>query len=87
MELCSCLSLEAVRCVETGTTTIVHNIADLVQGVLCFFRRVIDSRIASTDESAMSHSFFCLTELDCGFRAKGKLLIDGLQRFMSNLKL
>lgn len=89
MELCSCLSLGAVQCVETGTTTIVHNIADLAQGVLffCFFGRVIDSRIAPTDESAMSHSFFCLTELDCGFRAKGKLLIDGLQRFMSNLKL
>lgn len=61
MELCSCLSLGAVRCVETGTTTIVHNVADLVQIVLLGLAELLTAASHSTDESAMSHSFFCLT--------------------------
>lgn len=68
----------------------MHNVADLVQIVLLGLAELLTAASHSTDESAMSHSFFCLTELGLRFqrkRAKGKLLIDGLQRFMSNLKL
>jgi len=42
-----------LRCVETGTTTIVHNMADLS---LYFLAELLTA--FSTDESTVSHSLF-----------------------------
>jgi len=67
-----------IRCVETGTTTIVHNMADI-----SFFLTELLTAV-TTDESTMSHSFYYVN-WTAVCKVKEKLLIDGLQRFMSNV--